>query len=108
MSGNEERKLPFCFGKEQRDSCRPCNFYDECFEANQKNRQVVKKSWIPLKDEPKEYREYGVAWSSGETPLKFTRPIGYIYICQRCGRRFESDKEIHIPWCDICREEEFL
>jgi DNA-directed RNA polymerase subunit RPC12/RpoP len=50
-----------------------------------------------------EYREYGVEWTIDENPIKKTRPVGYIYICQKCGRRFEYHREIHVPWCADCR-----
>lgn len=50
-----------------------------------------------------EYREPGVKWSIDEVPVKKTRPIGWIYRCEQCGKRFEFDREIHIPWCDDCR-----
>lgn len=52
-----------------------------------------------------EYRKRGVMWSIDEFPLKKTRPRAYLYVCERCGNEFRSNKEIHIPWCNGCRLE---
>ena len=57
------------------------------------------------KPEPfsKKYREPGVEWTPDEFPLLLTRPIGYIYLCQRCDETFEDMSDIHIPLCNNCR-----
>lgn len=52
-----------------------------------------------------EYRKPGVEWSPNEMPMLKAIPKAYVYDCQKCGKEFTQNYEIHIPWCDDCRRQ---
>jgi len=60
----------------------------------------------------KKFRSNKVKWTIDEVPVMWTRPkkyifdrdlCRYVYDCEKCGEEFETDYQIHIPWCEDCR-----
>lgn len=89
--------------KKCKDASHVCGIFDGC---QIRGLTELCPRWL----NPQEYYDVGEDWRKSVV-AKLVRPHGvteggWIYYCEGCMTEFEMAREIHVPLCISCREQE--